>query len=139
MADTPEWYRQYHDVKHGRNWRSWPLIRHVRGLGLRRLRPFGAGRQEHLSVIRYYWADFLEQHRADVCGRGDTCDEGCVSGQRLSVGDADACAVLQDGGLACWGGEGRDVPERVSGLIGVEQVASGSEHICVRLADRTVR
>ncbi|MBK8406700.1 MAG: hypothetical protein IPL19_01825 [Sandaracinaceae bacterium] len=97
------------------------------------------GAVEFCSAIDEDCDGETDETGADVCGRGDTCDEGCVSGQRLSVGDADACAVLQDGGLACWGGEGRDVPERVSGLIGVEQVASGSEHICVRLADRTVR
>ena len=92
MVHTREWYRQYHDVKHGRNWRSWPLIRHVRGLGLRRLRPFGAGRQDHLSVIRYYWADFLEQHRADVRGRGleigETATIRYYGGDALTQADA---------------------------------------------------
>lgn len=68
MAQTRPWYEQYHAIKNSRNWRSWPLIRHVRGAQLRRLTPFGAGRHDQMSVIRYYWADFLEQHRADVQG-----------------------------------------------------------------------
>ncbi|MCB0024873.1 MAG: hypothetical protein M9936_17600 [Caldilinea sp.] len=92
MARTREWYLQYHDVKHGRNWRSWPLIRHVRGMGLRRLRPFGDGRQDHLSVIRYYWADFLEAHRGDVrgCGLeiGETATIRYYGGDALEQADA---------------------------------------------------
>ena len=47
MAQTSPWYEQYHAVKNSRNWRSWPLIRHVRGAQLRRLIPFGAGRHDH--------------------------------------------------------------------------------------------
>ncbi len=92
MTRTHEWYLQYHDVKHGRNWRSWPLIRHVRSLGLRRLRPFGNGRQDHLSVIRYYWADFLEAHRTDVRGRGleigETATIRHYGGDALTQADA---------------------------------------------------
>jgi hypothetical protein len=53
-----------------RNWRSWPLIRNLRAMQFRRLRPFWNGRHQGLSVIRYYWHDFLEQHRADIRGRG---------------------------------------------------------------------
>src|SRR5262245_18844965 len=53
-----------------RNWRSWPLIRNLRAMQFRRLRPFWNGRRQGLSVIRYYWHDFLEQHRDDIRGRG---------------------------------------------------------------------
>ncbi len=70
MSQTPPWYLQYSDVKQRRNWRSWPLIRQLRSLQWRRLRPLAAGRQEELSVIRYYWADFLERQRPDLRGRG---------------------------------------------------------------------
>jgi hypothetical protein len=70
MSQTPPWYLQYPEVKHRRNWRSWPLIRQLRSLQWRRLRPLAAGRQEELSVIRYYWADFLESRRPDLRGRG---------------------------------------------------------------------
>ena len=70
MSQTPPWYLQYPEVKYRRNWRSWPLIRQLRSLQWRRLRPLAAGRQEELSVIRYYWADFLESRRPDLRGRG---------------------------------------------------------------------
>lgn len=92
MAQTQPWYLQYQDVKRQRNWRSWPVIRHVRGMALRRLRPFGAGRHEHLSVIRYYWADFLEQHRVDFRGRaleiGETATIRYYGGAALAQADA---------------------------------------------------
>jgi len=92
MVRAREWYLEYHDIKRQRHWRSWPLIRHVRGLALRRLRPFGNGRQDHLSVIRYYWADFLETHRADVRGRaleiGETATIQYYGGTALTQADA---------------------------------------------------
>ena len=61
---------QYYAVRTRRHWHSRPLIRHVRALTMRRLRPYNAGASDQLSVIRYYCADFLEAHRADVCGLG---------------------------------------------------------------------
>jgi len=45
-----------------------PLLRHWRGRQMRRLQPFGNGRQRGQPVVRYYWDRFLEQHRADVHG-----------------------------------------------------------------------
>jgi len=36
----------------------------------RRLRPLGDGRQRGTAIVRYYWATFLEGHRADIRGRG---------------------------------------------------------------------
>lgn len=68
MANSNAWYVQYRQVKEGRNWRSWPMIRQLRAMRLRRLKPIGDGRHGELSVIRYYWAEFLEQHRADFRG-----------------------------------------------------------------------
>ncbi len=65
MSQNSAWYLQYHEVKNSRNWRSWPLIRHARAVRLRRLKPCGDGRHGELSVIRYYWAHFLEQQRAE--------------------------------------------------------------------------
>jgi hypothetical protein len=92
MANSTPWYLQYHEVKKGRNWRSWPLIRHVRGTGLRRLRPFAEGRHGDLSVIRYYWADFLEQQRADFKGYaleiGETATIRYYGGSNLRQADA---------------------------------------------------
>lgn len=61
---------QYHVVRNKRHWHSRPLIRHLRALTMRRLRPYYAGASDQLSVIRYYWADFLESHRADIRGVG---------------------------------------------------------------------
>jgi hypothetical protein len=57
--------------QHHKSWRSWPLIRHLRAMQFRRLRPFwNGGERGRLSVIRYYWHDFLERNRADIQGRG---------------------------------------------------------------------
>lgn len=51
-------------------WRTWPGIRHWRTLQFRRLRPFADGRSTGKSVIRTYWETFLDEHRADIRGRG---------------------------------------------------------------------
>jgi SAM-dependent methyltransferase len=50
----------------------WPVIRHLRAMQFRRLRPLQNGRlsQDKTQVIRYYWAKFLEKQRADIRGRG---------------------------------------------------------------------
>ncbi|HMO58687.1 MAG TPA: methyltransferase domain-containing protein [Roseiflexaceae bacterium] len=54
-----------------KSWRSWPIIRHLRGIQFRRMRPLHGGRLDRGTVIvRYYWARFLEQYRADIRGRG---------------------------------------------------------------------
>ena len=53
-----------------RHWRSWPIIRHIRAMQFRRLHPFWAGRSQGTPVVRYYWAEFLERHQADIQGRG---------------------------------------------------------------------
>jgi len=53
-----------------RHWRSWPIIRHIRAIQFRRLRPFWNGRTQGMPVVRYYWAEFLEKHRADIRGCG---------------------------------------------------------------------
>jgi hypothetical protein len=45
-----------------------PVIRRLRGLQLRRLRPFAEGRQRGQPVVRYYWERFLDAHRADIRG-----------------------------------------------------------------------
>ena len=66
---------RYLAVKHGRDWRTWPLIRQLRAMRFRRLAPLGKGRSAGLSIIRYYWADFLEQHAADIRGHGLEIEE----------------------------------------------------------------
>src|SRR6476659_3999236 len=92
MAQDSAWYLQYHAVKNSRNWRSWPLVRHLRTARLRRLKPLGDGRHGELSVIRYYWADFLELQRADFRGRaleiGETATIRHYGGDNLSTADA---------------------------------------------------
>jgi SAM-dependent methyltransferase len=47
-----------------------PLVRRLRCVDLRRLHPLGDGRQRGLPIVRHFWAQFLEQHRADIRGRG---------------------------------------------------------------------
>lgn len=49
--------------------RGLPVIRHIRALQLRRLRPLAGGRQRGEPVVRYYWEQFLCAHRADLRGR----------------------------------------------------------------------
>ncbi|MEZ4714252.1 MAG: class I SAM-dependent methyltransferase [Caldilineaceae bacterium] len=84
--------QQYQQVKQQRDWRSWPLIRHLRTLRFRRLRPVDAGKSSGLSVIRYYWADFLTQHRADIRGRclevGETSTIRDFGGSAITQADA---------------------------------------------------
>ena len=92
MTQSTPWYIQYHSVKKQGNWRTLPLIRHLRAMQLRRLKPLGEGRHGPMSVIRYYWADFLEQHRADFRGRaleiGETATIRYYGENRLSQADA---------------------------------------------------
>lgn len=61
-------HAQYLAVKKGYHWHSWPVIRQLRTLRFRRLQPFNKGAKNGLSVIRYYWAEFLDQHRGDIRG-----------------------------------------------------------------------
>ncbi len=53
-----------------RRWRSWPVIRHLRAMQFRRLVPFAEGSSRGMSVVRYYWDDFLTTHRDDIRGHG---------------------------------------------------------------------
>jgi SAM-dependent methyltransferase len=55
--------------------RSWawtlrrlPILRQLRCVQLRRLRPLGDGRQHGTPIVRYYWARFLEKYRSDIRG-----------------------------------------------------------------------
>jgi glycosyltransferase involved in cell wall biosynthesis len=45
-----------------------PVIRQLRSLQFRRLKPLGRGRQAGTPVVRYYWDRFLRQHRSDIRG-----------------------------------------------------------------------
>lgn len=67
----------------------------------------------------------------------------------LTSGARHACALLSDGGVACWGAnesgqlgdgtrEGRTAPVMVQGLRRVTSVAAGSAHTCASRVDGTV-
>ncbi len=68
------------------------LLRHVQMVRLRRLEPMYKGRAVGTSVVRSYWADYLERHRADVHGHGlevgTTATIRQYGGDRLTRGDA---------------------------------------------------
>lgn len=82
----------YHAIKDRRYWQRWPVVRHLRALQFRRLQPFHQGRSTGLSVIRYYWADFLEKYRADIRGHGlevgETATLRSFGGEELEQADA---------------------------------------------------
>lgn len=75
---------------------SLPVIRHLRCLQFRRLQPFGVrngrGRETDTSVVRYYWARFLEKNRSHVRGHaleiGTTKTIRHYGGQTLTQVDA---------------------------------------------------
>jgi SAM-dependent methyltransferase len=59
---------------------------------LRRFRPLGEGRQKGVPIVRYFWAQFLEKHRADIRGRGleigETTTIRAYGGPSLTDADA---------------------------------------------------
>ena len=59
-------------VRRARRWTAWPIIRQLRCMQFRRLRPLRNGQPVPgtLSVVRYYWAKFLEKQRPDIRGHG---------------------------------------------------------------------
>ena len=83
---------RYRAVKQQGNWRSWPLLRQLRTLRFRRLTPLDGGKKNGLSVIRYYWADFLAKHQADIRGHaleiGETTTIRQYGGAALTQADA---------------------------------------------------
>jgi glycosyltransferase involved in cell wall biosynthesis len=71
-----------------------PLVRQLRFMQLRRLRPLRNGRQVGTPVVRYYWARFLEKHRSDI--RGATLEVGTTVTVRQYGGQAIARADALD-------------------------------------------
>jgi SAM-dependent methyltransferase len=69
-----------------------PPVRQLRCVQLRRMRPLADGRQTGLPIVRYFWAHFLEKHRADIRGRGleigTTAAIRAYGGARLTHADA---------------------------------------------------
>lgn len=50
-------------------WLTLPVIRHLRTMQLRRVDSLHPSRDRGTPVVRFYWADFLDTHRADITGR----------------------------------------------------------------------
>jgi SAM-dependent methyltransferase len=46
-----------------------PIIRQLRSIQTRRLKPLNGGRMVGTPVVRYYWAQFLKKNQADIKGR----------------------------------------------------------------------
>ena len=75
---------------------------------------------------------------------------GVTGAVRLAAGEGQACAVLDDGGVRCWGAneEGElglgtrtttELPQPAAkGLASVREVCIGSSHACARTADGAV-
>ena len=63
-----------------------PVIRELRCLQFRRLRPLGNGRQRGTPVVRAYWSQYLTNHRGDI--RGDGLEIGTVETLRRYGGPA---------------------------------------------------
>jgi SAM-dependent methyltransferase len=69
-----------------------PVLRQLRCLQFRRLRPFGEGRQRETPIVRYYWARYLQNYQPDIHGRcleiGTTATIQRYGGQALTQADA---------------------------------------------------
>ncbi len=57
----------------------------------------------------------------------------------MAVGTNRTCALLEGGRLRCWSGQESAASARDEDLPPVIQMSMGDEHLCVLLADRTVR
>jgi glycosyltransferase involved in cell wall biosynthesis len=49
-------------------WLALPLIRQLRCVQFRSLRPVGNGRIRGMPIVRYHWEKFLQRHEADIRG-----------------------------------------------------------------------
>lgn len=91
---------RYFEVKRQRRWTTWPVLRNLRAMQFRRMAPFGKGKSGGLSIIRYYWADFLEQHAADIKGRALEVEETVIlrdyGGERVTQAEAIDLATHHD-------------------------------------------
>ena len=96
-------------------WRSWPLVRHLRAIWLRRLTPLAGGRMTRGTVIvRYYWARFLERHRGDIRGRG------------LEIGET--TTLRRYGGTAITSAEALDLAPHHDAVTVVADL-TGADHV----------
>jgi SAM-dependent methyltransferase len=71
---------------------SLPVVRDLRCIQLRRLKPLGGGRQRGTPVVRTYWARYLQAHCADIRGVGLEIGTNVTlrqyGGQKLTRADA---------------------------------------------------
>lgn len=92
MSKNDDLRSRYLAVKQRPAQRRWPWQRLWRGWQLWRLQPIDGGKSAGLSTIRYYWAAFLEQHRADIRGHvleiGETTTVRLYGGDQLTQADA---------------------------------------------------
>ncbi|MCX6049512.1 MAG: hypothetical protein NT075_30805 [Chloroflexi bacterium] len=92
MSKNDNLVARYRTIRQQGNWRSWPLIRQLRAMQFRRLTPLDGGKKHGLSVIRYYWAAFLDKHQADIRGHalevGETTTIRQYGGAALTQADA---------------------------------------------------
>lgn len=93
MTEPTLYHRLRQAYPRHRRWLTWPLIRHLRSFQFRRLQPLRNGHLPYgTSVVRYYWAQFLEKHQPDIQGRGleigTTETLRCYGGQALTQADA---------------------------------------------------
>jgi alpha-tubulin suppressor-like RCC1 family protein len=83
------------------------------------------------------------------CGRTPQLVVDLPAATAIAAGEAHSCAVLADGGVACWGaneagqlGDGtttdRHTPVAVVDLKHVVEVAAGGHHTCARMNDGSV-
>lgn len=79
-------------VRFRSRWLSLPLVRNLRCLRFRRLKPVGNGRQWGTPIVRHYWDRYLQEHRADIRGIaleiGTTCTIRQLGEHALAYADA---------------------------------------------------
>jgi glycosyltransferase involved in cell wall biosynthesis len=76
------------------SWLRLPLVRNLRCLRFRRLKPVGNGRQWGTPIVRYYWERYLQEHQEDI--RGTALEIGTTCTIRQLGGHAVACADAID-------------------------------------------
>ena len=91
---------RYFEVKRQRHWHTWPVIRSLRAMQFRSMQPLGKGKSAGLSIIRYYWAAFLEDHCADIRGHALEVEETTIlrqyGGSAVTQADAIDLAAHHD-------------------------------------------